>query len=208
MKVFIKRLVVSDFSSNCYIIGCNETKESVVIDPGGDSGLILRILKENDLRLTYIINTHGHIDHIGANSSVKKTTDCEVLLHKEDEKLLTDPVLNLSSLFMRDISIDKADRLLDDEDVIKVGRINLNVIHTPGHTPGSICLRIDRFLFTGDTLFASGVGRTDFPYGSHEALIKSIKTRLLILDGGIIIYPGHGEKSTIEKERLTNPFLT
>jgi len=205
----IRSLVVSDFYSNCYIIGCDDTKEAVVIDPGGDADLILRILERNGLHLNYIINTHGHIDHIGANAEIKGATNCKVLIHKEDEKLLKDPLLNLSSLFMKDTSLcEKADRLLDDGDTIKFGNINLEVIHTPGHTPGGICLKMDECLFTGDTLFASSIGRTDLPGGSYEALIRSIKTRLLILDDSVIIYPGHGESSTIQKEMMSNPFLT
>ncbi|MEW6620250.1 MAG: MBL fold metallo-hydrolase [bacterium] len=200
----IHKLVVGFMESNCYIL--EDGNEAIVIDPGGDAYLILDKLNELKTKLIYIINTHGHSDHIAGNNELKNATGAKILIHKKDAVMLTDSSSNLSAFFYEPI-ITSADRLLEDGEYIETGHLKLKVIHTPGHTQGGICLSGDKFIFTGDTLFAGGIGRTDFPGGDYKTLIDSINQHLLILEDETIIYPGHGNISTIGEERKTNPFL-
>ncbi|MEW6608197.1 MAG: MBL fold metallo-hydrolase [bacterium] len=200
----IHKLVVGFMESNCYIL--EDGNEAIVIDPGGDAYLILDKLNELKTKLIYIINTHGHIDHIAGNNELKNATGAKILIHKNDAVMLTDSSSNLSAFFYEPI-ITSADRLLENGEFIETGHLKLKVIHTPGHTQGGICLPGDKFIFTGDTLFAGGIGRTDFPGGDYKTLIDSINQHLLILKDETIIYPGHGNISTIGEERKTNPFL-
>ncbi|NLW45562.1 MAG: MBL fold metallo-hydrolase [Syntrophomonadaceae bacterium] len=194
--------------ANCYIIGCEETREGAVIDPGAGAEAILRIIREENLKIKYIINTHGHIDHIGANARIKEATGADILIHEADAKMLTSAAANFSMLMGRRITSPPASRLLKDGDIIKIGTtIELEVIHTPGHTPGGICLKTGNILFSGDTLFAGSIGRTDFPGGSYKTLINSIKEKLMCLDDDVIVYPGHMQPTTIGFERKHNPFL-
>lgn len=201
----IHKLVVGAIQSNCYIL--NGGSEAIVIDPGGDAQLILDKLNELNTKCVYIINTHGHIDHIAANDEIRDATGAKILIHKEDAKMLTDSFSNLSAFFYEATTSSCADKLLEDGDYIEIPNIKLKVIHTPGHTPGGICLLGKGFVFTGDTLFEYGIGRTDFPGGSYKTLINSISKHLLVLKDETVIYPGHGDISTIGKERVNNPFL-
>ncbi|WP_211230140.1 MBL fold metallo-hydrolase [Desulfovirgula thermocuniculi] len=195
-------------AANCYIIGCPETKEAAVVDPGAEGGRILRRLEQLGLTCRYIILTHGHADHIGAVGQVKEATGAEVLIHREDGKMLTSPASNLSLYVGMALSFDPAERLLEDGDTVTVGKLTLKVIHTPGHTPGSISLEVGDCLITGDTLFAGSVGRSDFPGGSHQQLIRSIKEKLLVYPPETKVLPGHGPTSTVGEEARYNPFLT
>ena len=189
----VKPFNVGYLSTNCYVVSCEETKEAVIIDPGienvTEANLILEFIKRNGLNVKYIINTHGHPDHISGNSYMKKATGASILIH-ENHKGKANP-----------------DRKLREGDFIEVGNFKLVVIHTPGHTKSGICLIGDNAVFTGDTLFAGSVGRTDFPGGSYKQLINSIKTKLLPLPDTFIVYPGHEAFSTIENEKKFNPFL-
>lgn len=205
--MIIETLAVGSLGANCYIIGCSDTKEGVVIDPGGSSNAILNTVKSLGLNIKYIIDTHGHIDHIGANDEVKKATGAEVIIHEDDKDMLTNHQKNLSMFMGEELSFSPADRLVKDGDTIEFGNLVLEVIHTPGHTRGGITLKLDQKLFVGDTLFAGSIGRTDFPGGSYEDIIKSIKTKLLVLPEDTKVYPGHGPVSTIGYEKKTNPFL-
>jgi len=189
----IERIVVSDFFTNCYIIGCNEEKVCGIIDPGSQGEKIKEIIESKDLKPVIIINTHGHFDHIGANNFF----NLPVYIHKNDFKFLKDPEKNLSSFFSIPYICKNDVFEVKENDVIKIGKLKLEVLHTPGHTPGSICLKTGNILFTGDTIFSDGIGRTDFPEGDEEKLIKSIKTKILTLPDEIIIYPGHGEISEL-----------
>lgn len=199
--------VAGHMQANCYIIGCPATNEAAVVDPGGDADRILARLKARGLRLRYIILTHGHVDHIAALGEVRDATGAEVLIHAGDAEMLTDPTRNLSFFMGRRLRFSPAERLLADGDTIEVGTVRLEVVHTPGHTPGGICLKTDDLVITGDTLFAGSVGRSDFPGGNHRQLIRSIKERLLCLPGHTRVYPGHGPETTIEEEKRYNPFL-
>ncbi len=202
-KVDIKRLVVGQLDTNCYIVYSN--KEGIVIDPGGDTEKIIKKIQDLDLNIRYIINTHGHADHIAGNSEIKKATGADLLIHKDDAKLLTDHSLNLS-LFTGGgrISGPFADKLLEEKAEINLCGMRFSILHTPGHTTGGISLLIGGAVFTGDTLFAQGIGRTDFPGGNYENLIESIKTKLLVLDDNTMIYPGHGSIATLAESKVNN----
>ena len=204
----IKTIAVGPMGANCYIVSCDDTKEAVVIDPGGDANRILVYLQDNDLVAKYIINTHGHIDHIAANEEIRKNTEAALLIHTEDGAMLEDPNRNLSAFMGMPIVQKGADRLLNEGDEIGVGNFTLKVLHTPGHTKGGICLVTDGAVFTGDTLFASSIGRTDFPGGDFDEIINSIKSKLMTLPDDTEVFPGHMGKSTIGKERNYNPFIS
>ena len=204
MKRLIKKIVVGGLETNCYIFADCDNKETALIDPGSDGeGIINSEIKKNGLKLKCIINTHGHGDHISSNGKFK----VPIYIHKLDADFLGNSELNLSAAFGFAIKSPPASRFLEDGNIIEVGDFKLRVIHTPGHTPGSISLFTDGVVFTGDTLFMGGVGRTDFPYGSTEQLLNSIKYKLFTLDERTVIYPGHGPPSTIEKEKRENYFV-
>ncbi len=198
--------------TNCYIVGCPGTQKAIVIDPGAFSPseveAILGLLRPDGLEAQYIINTHGHIDHIAGNRALKEITGASILIHRYDADRLGDGQLNGSFLFGMDIQSPPADRLLEDGEIIEVGELRLKVLHTPGHTPGCICLLADGVLFSGDTLFAGSVGRIDLPGGSERSLLKSIKEKLMVLPEGTSVRPGHGPRTTIGREKKDNPFLS
>lgn len=204
--MFLKTLIVGDLAVNCYIIA-DEDKEAAVIDPGDNSGDILKIIKENNLHLRYIINTHTHFDHIGAIAEIKKATGAEFLIHEGEMHILrTLPSQRL--IFGVEIDPPPApDRFLKDNDEIKLGNLLLKILYTPGHSPGGICIHADGMVFTGDTLFAGSIGRTDLPGGDYNTLITAIKEKLLPLGDETVVLPGHGPRSTIKDERKYNPFL-
>ena len=206
--MILEILTVGELATNCYILGDEETRQAVVIDPGGDFETIEASLKKLKLEVNSIVLTHGHIDHIGALSQLKKATGAETLIHSKDSAMLSDPSQNLSFFSRDDVIATKADRLLREGDMIECGEIKLEVLQTPGHTRGSISLVTDKMIFTGDALFCGSIGRTDFPGSSHQELITSIKDKLLCKDDDFVLYPGHGPSSTIGEERRHNPFLT
>ncbi len=198
---------VGPIDANCYIIGCDKTKEGAVVDPGDEGMRILKRLEALGLKCKYIILTHGHADHITALKQVREATGAEVLIHTKDADMLTNPKLNLSMMLGMVLRFEAAERLLEEGDKIQVGKITLEVIHTPGHTQGGITLKVGDALITGDTLFAGSVGRSDFPGGSHKVLINSIKTKLLVFPDETKVYSGHGPATTIGHEKRYNPFL-
>ena len=190
--MIIKMFTFGMYLTNCYVVGCEETKEAIVIDPGFDRDReaeeVLKFIEQNDLHVKYIINTHGHADHTAGNGIIKKATGALILIHEKD-------------------AILPADRRLRDGDVIQMGRFKLVVLHTPGHSKGGISLLGDKVVFTGDTLFAGSIGRTDLPGGSFEEIMRSIKTKLVTLPDSFKAYPGHGPPTTIGEEKKHNPFL-
>jgi len=210
-EISIACLPVGDLQANCYILGCPETKNGVIIDPGGDPDVITEYIGQEELTPTHLINTHGHFDHIGANRELKELyPDMQVCAHKDDAPMLPKPFRNYSVLQGTFYKSPLAEVLLEDESVVTTGSITLKVIHTPGHTPGGICLVLSgkpTQIFSGDTLFAGGVGRTDFPGGDGEALFASIRDRLYKYPDDTIVYPGHGPATIIGEERRTNPFV-
>lgn len=193
----LHNLAVGSIETNCYIFGSVESREVAIIDPGADHDRIKELLDGEKLTARFIINTHGHIDHIGANHKFK----LPIYIHKEDADFLTDPSKSLAAFYPDSAMSPKASRLLEDGDEIKIAEISLKVLHTPGHTPGGISLYCNGLVFTGDALFAGGIGRTDFPYGDEEKLLVSIKSKLLELDENVIVLPGHGSSTTIGQER-------
>lgn len=201
--MIIERIVVGQLETNCYILADEKTKEAVIIDPGDSYSKIQKKIDKLGLKPLCVINTHGHGDHIGANEKFK----LPVWIHKLDADFLTDPAKNLSGAFYMDIYSPKASKLLQGGEKFKVGSLELEIIHTPGHTPGGICVKCDGVLFSGDTLFYQSIGRTDIPMASTEDLLESIKTKLMVLDDSTVVYPGHGPESTIGEERRNNPFL-
>ncbi len=206
--VIVRKLEVGPFASNCYIIGSEADREGMIIDPGDEAKLILSEVKDLGLDIKVIALTHGHIDHIGALKEVKEATGAQVAIHTDDVRVLKDRFLSIF-LGIRRRSPPPPDRLLNDGDTISVGELKFTVIHTPGHSQGSICLLGEGVLFSGDTLFNYGVGRSDLPGSgsNHNQLIDSIQRRLLVLDDDIKVYPGHGPETTIGAERRGNPFL-
>lgn len=208
MEPLIETMVVGPLDVNCYIVGCKTHGKAVVIDPGDNSKGIIDFIKTKGLELVYIVNTHAHADHIGANGRVKVASGAPILIHKEDSDFMISEANKEMAVFYGVNPSPPADRLLADGDVIEIcPDLPLNVIHTPGHSPGGICLSFNNFLFTGDTLFAGSIGRSDLPGGSHRTLINSIKNRLMILDDAVSVFPGHGSSSTIGDEKIYNPFL-
>jgi len=203
IKMILKKFVVGPLETNSYIFGDENSKEAVLIDPGGESNNINKFIKNENLKLKYVINTHGHGDHISGNSDF----NVDVLVHKLDKDFLENPLLNLSASFGAQVSSPEANRFLNEGDKIDIGSAYLEVIHTPGHTPGGICLRYNNILFSGDTLFFEGVGRTDIPNASWEALMDSLKNKLMKFPDECKVYPGHGPETTIGHERKNNPFL-
>ncbi len=205
--MLIQCIPLGGMGANCYVVACQETKEALVIDPGGEPGPVVAYLEKNGLTAKYIVNTHGHIDHIMGNDQLKKATGAKVMIHEADAEMLQNPQLNLSGFMGGAIKLAPADRLLTEGDTVEVGKISLEVLHTPGHTKGGICLAGNGVVFTGDTLFAGSIGRTDFPGGSFETLIKAIKTKILPLPDDTAVYPGHMQESTISQEKNYNQFL-
>lgn len=201
----IIRLQVGEVLTNTYII--KSKNEIMVIDPAFESERIIKEVKNLQGDIKYIINTHGHIDHISSNNDLLKEFNCRLLIHELDSKLLISPEKNLSLLFGYFYVSQPADLLLKDDDTIKIGDLELKVIHTPGHTEGSISLYGDGFIFTGDTLFYDSVGRTDFPGGNEKNLFESLKKLSKIIKDDQIIYPGHGNFGYFYEIKKINPFL-
>jgi glyoxylase-like metal-dependent hydrolase (beta-lactamase superfamily II) len=201
------RLPLGIYQANCYILNDEETKEAAVIDPAGDFEEIKSYIETNGLRIKYIIITHGHGDHIGALSELKNYSGAAVCIHEGDSEMLTDCRKNLSAEMGYGTVEVSADRFLEDGDILELGNTKLNVIHTPGHSRGGICIYCDGTLFSGDTLFACSIGRTDLDGGSYDDIIDSIKKKLLILPEDTKVYPGHGPSTTILIEKKRNPFL-
>ncbi|MDH5712804.1 MAG: MBL fold metallo-hydrolase [Candidatus Bathyarchaeota archaeon] len=206
-----KMFTVGTLCTNCYVVSCTETREALIIDPGFETDLeaktVLKEIDQRKLRVRYIVNTHGHHDHTSGNGIMKRSTGAPILIHEYDAPMLTDSTKNLSVLFgLRTASLPPADQMLHDGNVVQVGDTALRVIHTPGHSRGSISLLGDDAVFSGDTLFAGSIGRTDLPSSSYEEIMLSLK-KLATLPDHIKVYPGHGPTSTIGEEKRHNPFL-
>lgn len=193
--------------ANCYILGCERTRSAAVIDPGDEADRILLKLAEDNLRLEYIINTHGHFDHVGANGPLKKATGAEIVIHPADAPMLAQLGRTAASFGLSVENSPPPDRTVGEGDVISFGDISLKVLHTPGHSPGGISLYTDGMVFVGDTLFAGSIGRTDLPGGDFNTLIAAIKTKLFPLGDDVLVYTGHGPETTVGREKRANPFL-
>ncbi len=205
--MIIKELVVGPLMANCFICGCSKTKEAVVIDPGGDADTILLSLADSKLKVKYIINTHGHFDHVSANGKMKAATGADILIHPLDAPMLEKLSSNAAFFGVSVENSPPCDQTLEEDDTVSFGDITLKVIHTPGHTPGGISLYTNGIVFVGDTLFAGSIGRTDFPGGDFNTLISSIKTKLFNMEDDIRVFSGHGPETSIGVEKRHNPFV-
>jgi len=206
----IQQMTVGMMGVCCYIVACDATREAVIIDPGGNESDILAACHEENLKVKYIINTHGHPDHVCGNKLLKDDTGADIVMHAADAEFFSQKGVEQFFSQLGLPASPPVDKCVNDGDTLNFGKESLTVIHTPGHTPGGICLYSKPNLFSGDTLFAGGVGRTDFPGGSSRELLNSIKTRLLVLPPDTTVWPGHGyggESSTVAQEKASNPFL-
>ena len=207
-KLIITRLVVGSLSANCFIVGEEAGAEGMVIDPGGNGEEILRAIDASRLDIKTIVLTHGHSDHIAALYDIQDKTGAEVAIHVADADFLEGRGSFSSQFGISYKTPHPPDRLLHEGDEIVIGNTHYKVIHTPGHTPGCICLLTEGKVFTGDTLFRRGIGTTLMPGSNRSQLINSIQTRLMALPDDTIIYPGHGRETTIGAERRDNPYVT
>ncbi len=219
--MIIKCYEVGPIAACCYVVVDENTGDAMIIDPGGDADFIVKKIEELDARPIYLVNTHGHVDHMMANAEIKEAfPDIRICIHPEDAEMLTEPGKNLSSLLGEEITSPEPDMLLNDGDEVALGGNAFKIIHLPGHSRGSICLYCEKpdgnepgIIFSGDTLFAGGIGRTDFPdpdfteQDMFKMLTDGIREKILSLPEDTIVYPGHGPATTAGKEKRNNPFL-
>ncbi len=205
--MIIKTLPVGPIMANCFIVGCQETMQAAIIDPGDEAEKILQSVADSNLEVKTIINTHGHFDHVSANKGIHAATNAPILIHALDAPMLEHISASAANWGLSAENSPVPDRTLDDGDTIVFGKITLNVLHTPGHTPGGISLFTEGHVFVGDTLFAGSIGRTDFPGGDFTTLKSSIQDKLFTLGDDVRVYTGHGPETTIGHEKQHNPFV-
>lgn len=207
----IDRLILGDFETNCYVVRMDESaSDCLVIDPGMGADSLIEFLRQHQFHPVATLLTHGHVDHIvGTTALHQHFPEARIYIHKLDAPMLTDPHANLSAFAGIVFAAEPADVLLEDGDTVEQAGITLKVLHTPGHTPGGICLYAQQegLVFVGDTLFADSVGRTDFPGGDMDQLVESIRMKLFTLPDATAVYPGHGMRTTIGREKRSNPYV-
>lgn len=203
----VHSLSVGPLQSNCHIVVCDESKDAVIIDPGDEGARIINTVEELGISPVMILLTHGHGDHIGAVAEVKSRFNIPIWMHKEEAHMLLDPTANLSVFLGVEITAPPADFTFTEQDTLSFSGQDIRVIETEGHSPMGCCFLFDTHLISGDALFKGSIGRTDFPGGSHDLLMKRIKNKLLTLPDDTIVYPGHGPNTTIGYEKKHNPFL-
>jgi hydroxyacylglutathione hydrolase len=208
--MFLKQIQVGHMAVFAYLLGDTSTGEALVIDPAANIDGIIAQADQNKVKIQYIVNTHGHVDHIAGNLDMKNKTGAKIIIHESDAEMLTSTPAMILKMFGAKQS-PTADRTVGDGDIISVGGISLKVLHTPGHSPGSMSLYTEGYVFTGDTLFVGGVGRTDLPGGSSQVMARSIQQKLCTLPDDTKVMPGHNyggaPTSTIGREKTSNPFL-
>ncbi len=204
--MIIEALPVGQLQANCFLVACEETGEGFVIDPGGDADEILMAIEAMELTVRYIFDTHGHPDHVAANAAVREATGATLYIHDADRAMIESPDA-MAVMIAGGLAACAPDATYDEGDEIEVGGLTVRAMHTPGHTPGGVCLCVGDDVFTGDTLFAGGIGRTDLPGGSWPVLSDSLRRLLDELDPATRIHPGHGPSSTMAEEALSNPWL-
>jgi hydroxyacylglutathione hydrolase len=206
----IKAIYLPQMANFCYMLGDEETRTCAIIDPAFDPDKILNTVDDAGYTITHVINTHGHSDHTSGNAAIIEATGAQLCIHKNDAQQVTRLLTRVLSRFMGGKGSPKASRILEDNDIITIGKTELKVLHTPGHTPGSICIYAEGHVFTGDTLFVQAVGRTDLPGGSSKQLLNSVHERIYTLPGDTKVWPGHdygpSPSSTVAAEKQNNPF--
>ncbi|MFP5214184.1 MAG: MBL fold metallo-hydrolase [Acidobacteriota bacterium] len=208
--MIIERFVVGMLQTNCYLLGDPQARKAVVIDPGGDAARLASRIQELGLDLAAIVNTHAHFDHVMDAWSLKGKLGGEIYLHEKDQALLQDRMVGMGAMFSEGKAPKvRIDRSMKEGDVLEFGAIRMTVLETPGHTPGHVSLHVPdaRVIFVGDLIFAGSIGRTDFPGGSYDHLLRSVREKIFTLDGATVVYPGHGPETTVEREKRTNPFF-
>lgn len=200
-------VIVGPLETNCYLVYCTENLECAVVDPGAEAAKIIRLIADCGLHPVVLLNTHGHIDHIGANRDIKERFNIPLYIHPSDESMLKSALQSELSFFLEAKDSPSPDRYLEDGGEIKIGKSSLKVIHTPGHSPGSVSFLGDGFLLSGDTLFFGGVGRTDLPGGSWPELENSIRNKILAMPDETAVLPGHGPLTSVGQEKRFNPFI-
>lgn len=208
--MIVKQMEVGRMAVFAYLVGCDKTKEALVIDPAGDEDRILQEATKKGLQIRYIVNTHSHVDHILGNRRMKDVTGAKIIIHEKEAHALTHQSPYMLDMFGAQPS-PAAEKTVVDGDVITVGEVSLEIIHTPGHSPGSMCLHCNGLVFTGDTLFVGGVGRTDLEGGSWQVLVSSIRNKIFNLPDSTVVLPGHNyghaPKSTVGLEKVNNPYV-
>ena len=205
--MILETRLVGPLGVNCYIVGDEQTREALVIDPGGNARDILDTLRHGRLQLVAIVATHAHFDHLLALDEVRAQTRAPFFIHADEVPVLETAQIGAQFFGFAMPQPAPADRLLHEGDEVRAGSVALKVLHTPGHSPGGICLLHDKSVFVGDTLFQGGIGRVDLPGGDYATLMRSIRDKLLTLPDDTVVYPGHGDATTIGEERQLNPFL-
>jgi glyoxylase-like metal-dependent hydrolase (beta-lactamase superfamily II) len=203
----IESVIVGPLETNCYLVSCPRTLACAVVDPGAEPDRIIAAVRRLGLKPALILNTHGHFDHVGANRDIKDAFDIPLAIHALDNPMLELAGRLEMSFVLEAKDSPPADFFLQDKARIPVGESQLEVLHTPGHSPGSVCLLGDGFLLSGDTLFYEGVGRTDLPGGSDRDLKSSLRSKILVLPPETRVLPGHGPRTTVGQEIVSNPFL-
>jgi glyoxylase-like metal-dependent hydrolase (beta-lactamase superfamily II) len=203
--MIIKKLVVGPLENNCFVIADEKSKECFVVDPADEPDRIIDFINENNMKVKYIICTHAHFDHVGAVPEIKKETEAKLVIHRYDLNIYRSSK-NHAALWGFEIDpLPEPDLFVSEGEVLQIGNLRFEILHTPGHSPGGICIYGEGILITGDTLFAGSVGRTDLPGGDRESLKKSF-IRLMSLSDAVKVFPGHGPESTVGKERTDNFF--
>ena len=203
----LKKIIAGPLGVNCYIIGCEKTGKGAVIDPGDSCEIILRTLKDNELSLQYILLTHGHVDHLAHLNLLKDKTGAIFVMHKDDAFLLHGLSAQAFMFGLPDPGKLIPDQIVKDNENISIGNLTVKILHTPGHSPGSITFFVEDKLFVGDLIFEGSIGRTDLPGGDHQTLIESVESKIFTLPPETEIYPGHGPSTTVRGEKNSNPFF-
>lgn len=203
----VHAMAVGSYDVNAVLVWCDRTRDAVLFDAAAEADYLIAEIDRRALALKTLVCTHGHLDHIAENAALKEHYGVPLLIHPLDRPMLTDPAKNLSLFTGQPVISPDADGTLEDGDELPVGAERLRALHVPGHTAGSLVFHHPGFLISGDTLFAGGIGRTDFPGGSEPQLLRHIREKILTLPDETVVYPGHGPATTVGTERRTNPFL-